>query len=54
MKIILQSLHSTFLILDKMKVTKVETEACTIELANKVHSLIDLDRKDQDLKIQTS
>ena len=42
------------LILNKMKVLQVETKACTVDLANKVHPLIDHDRKEQDLKIQTS
>ena len=41
------------LILDKIKVIQVETKTCTVDLANKVHSLIDHDRKEQDLKIQT-
>ena len=50
------STKSTFniLILDKMKIIQVEMKACTVDLANKVHSLIDHDRKEQDLKIQTS
>ena len=37
-----------------MKVIQVETKACTVYLANEVHSLTDHDRKEQDLKIQTS
>ena len=37
-----------------MKVIQVETKAYSVDLANKVHSLIDHDRKEQDLKIQTS
>ena len=36
-----------------MKAIKVETKACTVYLSNKVHSLINHDRKEQDLKIQT-
>ena len=42
------------LILDKMKVIEVETKTCTVCLSTKVHSLIDHDRKEEDLKIQTS
>ena len=37
-----------------MKVIQVETKVWTADLANKVHSLIDHDKKEQDLKSQTS
>ena len=37
-----------------MKVMQVETKACTVDLTNKVRLLTDHDRKEQDLKIQTS
>ena len=37
-----------------MKVIEDETKACTVDLTYKVHSLIHHNRKQQDLKIQTS
>ena len=48
------STKSTFyiLILDKMKVLQVETKACTVDLANKVHWLTDHDIKEQESKFR--
>ena len=45
-----ESVAFYILILDKIKIIQVET----VDLTNKLHSLIHHGRKEQDLKIQTS